>query len=708
MNRNNFQQFKPARDELACDLVSSPLESALQAPWTFLHPTVELTDTVQSSVPIYLNPLALSVSSSQCGRQRRDRKRKRTDVEQNLGGHALQLRQLYVKGFSPDQVWQQAIRILDSTFRELEHDRTCYKGAAEQRSAEREDSLELPSHHALKAGLSEFSDSDGQSRNDSELLSLDSSDTASATFQSPSTELDGSYHGLSSDESTPSQTEYDGSNRETYVEDAFGLNDGFFSIDDFNRQSEQFERQDVRGGPDDDTDSDGEGVDWHANPLDLADPELDRKRGSTTVPPVKDGNDSTGDSEEEGPTFDNMDIYGLSDSDDDELHVGPEGTSWINTSDIKYDDFFAPPPRKASKKKSRSLPNTQPTHKVSDGDIDRAMADVRRDLFEDEPSTDDEDVSENALASPSHYSSHEKQRARIADEIRRLEAANVAKKEWMISGEARAIERPVNSLIEEDLDFERIGKPVPVVTAELTSSIEEIVKQRILAKQFDEVIRRRPGIPDKTSTERSKLELEDTKPQQSLAELYEADHLRSTDPNYVDPRNQKLMREHAHVNSLWEIISSQLDTLSNWNYKPKAPQASINVVTDVATITMEEAQPTTSSAVNGPAALAPQEIYAPGDDGIVPGELNLRNGVSISKEEMTREQKARLRRDHKKQKHGSITNKQQSGKAAEAEKLLSDLKRGGVKVIGKQGEVTDIQGKTIGEGAKDKSHALKL
>ncbi|GKZ28163.1 U3 snoRNP protein, partial [Aspergillus brasiliensis] len=173
------------------------------------------------------------------------------------------------------------------------------------------------------------------------------------------------------------------------------------------------------------------------------------------------------------------------------------------------------------------------------------MADVRRDLFEDEPSGEDSDEHELAGGSQNNYSSHEKQRARIADEIRRLEAANVAKKDWMLAGEARAVERPVNSLIEEDLDFERIGKPVPVVTAELSEDIEELVKRRILAKQFDEVIRRRPGVSDAQSARGPRPELEDTKPQQSLAELYEADHLRATDPNFVDPKNQKLIREHA-------------------------------------------------------------------------------------------------------------------------------------------------------------------
>lgn len=47
-------------------------------------------------------------------------------------------------------------------------------------------------------------------------------------------------------------------------------------------------------------------------------------------------------------------------------------------------------------------------------------------------------------------------------------------------GEANAKSRPVNSLLEEDLDFEHRGKQVPVVTEETTKSLEEMIKKRIL------------------------------------------------------------------------------------------------------------------------------------------------------------------------------------------------------------------------------------
>ncbi|RAK83447.1 U3 small nucleolar ribonucleo protein Mpp10 [Aspergillus costaricaensis CBS 115574] len=685
----------------------SSFNSGLTTPWIFLQPTTELKTTITGSVKYYLDSLASSVGDSQCARQRRNRKRKRSEAEEDSTNQVLQLKQLYVDGFTSDQIWQQALRILDSSGGEVERDFTWWSAVAKPH----ERSLTSTYNVALDDTDFEGSNVDSQSEADLTQSSIDNDDDDLSSVHAHSqtshndSDLEEDIEKLSDNNLG---SDIDDGEQETYVEDPFGLNDGFFSIDDFNKQSELLERQDVSGGPGNDSESEDDEIDWHANPLTTA--------GSMSLPKRdmpqehSDGNDGDdiSDSEEEGPTFGDAGFEDDSDMDADDVYAANSGgEGWMNTSDIKYSDFFAPPPRKVTRKKTRSLPKTQPDLSITNDDVDRAMADVRRDLFEDELSGEDSDEHEVTRGSQNNSSSHEKQRARIADEIRRLEAANVAKKDWMLAGEARAVERPVNSLIEEDLDFERIGKPVPVVTAELSEDIEELVKRRILAKQFDEVIRRRPGVSDAQRARGVRPELEDTKPQQSLAELYEADHLRATDPNFVDPKNQKLIREHATVTSLWKEISSQLDTLSNWHYKPKAPQASINVVTDVATITMEDAQPTASNAVTATATLAPQEIYAPGDDNKVAGEMILKNGTAIAKEEMTREQKARLRREHKKQ-NASTAKSQKTGKAAENQQLISDLKKGGVKLIGKQGEVTNINGGKIKEAVKEGGHVLKL
>lgn len=700
------------------------LPPVLSAPYAFLRPTSDLHASVVDSAKRILDPLAASVAEAQSARRQVNKKRKRSEPEP-VAAYRLQLKSLYVDGFTSDQIWEQATRILESAGSEIERDFTLHaknSGYPSPTVHERD----LP--HDISDP--EASDSGSDSRNNpldslSDGASMDSSIGTGHKSDGENSHLDpeeseiasGMDEALSDDDTDHSLTNLSEEEPDnTYVEDRFGLNDGFFSVDDFNKQSEMLERQDAKGDVEEDENSDEE-IDWHADPLMVGNHTSARKNDPSRNPRRLEGDDDDAmddSSEDEGPTFGNADIHADSDSDiDDVLNAGNgDAGGWINTSDIKYADFFAPPPRKASSKKVRALPKTQPNDEVMDDDVDRAMADVRRDLFDEESSVGDEDDGMDESADPqAQHSTHEKQRARIAAEIRRLEAAGVGKKDWMLSGEARAVERPINSLIEEDLDFERIGKPVPVITNETTEEIEDLVKRRILGKEFDEVVRRRPGPSDAQTTRSSRFELDDTKPQQSLAELYEADHLRSADPNYVDPKDRKLMREHSEITNLWKEISSQLDTLSNWHYKPKVPQASINVVTDAPTIMMEEARPTAGSAVGESATLAPQEIYTPGGDGRVAGEVVLKNGTAISKEEMTREEKARMRRKNKKthrRKANAESSTQQPGKMAEKQQLVSDLKKGGVKIIDKEGQMTDINGGKVDASTKNRADTLKL
>jgi U3 small nucleolar RNA-associated protein MPP10 len=691
------------------------LPSALSTPWTFLRPTNDLHNLVADSAKRILDPLAASVVEEQSARRLANKKRKRSEAGLDVANPPLQLKSLYVDGFTSNQIWEQAIRILESAGSEVERDVALLAEHSEYLySGDEDQSVLLDVSNPEDTG-SESDDADSVSNDSSENASEDDldqelGDGSDRLDQEDSDAMSQIDEEMSDEDASMHSTEEDPG---TYVEDRFGLNDGFFSIDDFNKQSEQLERQDARGGADDDDDGGSdEEVDWHANPLLAGNAMPAAKKDALSKERRPDNDDDMDDSsEEDGPTFGNADLRGNFDSDDDDdvSHAGnADAADWIDTSDIKYADFFAPPPRKASSKKARALPKTQPAEAIMDDDVDRAMADVRRDLFDESEEEEEGDGLDESGDAPNQRSTHEKQRARIADEIRRLEAANVAKKDWMLAGEARAVERPMNSLIEEDLDFERVGKPVPVVTNETTEDIEELVKRRVLAKEFDEVIRRRPGAPDTQAPRKSRFELEDTKPQQSLAEMYETDHLRATDPNYVDSKDRKLMREHAEIDSLWRDISSQLDTLCNWHYKPKVPQASINVVTDAPTIMMEEARPTAGSAAGGPSALAPQEIYAPGDDGRVAGEVVLKTGATIAKDEMSREDKARARRHKKSQRKTDGEPTRQPGKNAEKQQLVSDLKKGGVKVINKEGQVTDMSGEKVAAGAKNSADALKL
>ncbi|KAL2223509.1 U3 small nucleolar ribonucleoprotein Mpp10 [Thermoascus aurantiacus ATCC 26904] len=696
------------------------LDCISSTPHSFLRPTTELYAASVGSAKHYLDPLAIAVNRSQSARHREHgRKRKRSELDDDFAGHVLQLQQLYVEGFTVGQIWEQAARILDSTRREIKRDLSLTLSPRKRPASAPQTEVELMRFDSdgFEIDNSESHDSSSQSEDVSELSSTSNSIDVDSGSQHENSERGDSDVKSDMDETMDGEGDAIESTQEghdVYVQDPYGLNDGFFSIDDFNKQSEFFERQDARGDHDEGAASDEEEIDWHVDPLAPGNSiSVMNKKTSYPEPEVDAGDDSaTQTTEDEGPTFGDANSELNSDSEERASHIHDEDSStWINTNDIKYADFFAPPPRKASNKKTRALPKTQPEEDDIENEVQRAMEDVRRDLFEDASSDEDVDsVSNDVDQSQTRRSTHEKQRARIADEIRRLEAANVAKKEWMLSGEARAVDRPVNSLIEEDMDFERVGKPVPVVTHETTKSIEELIKRRILAKEFDEVVRRLPGSLPGQDLRRSRLELDDSKPQQSLAELYEADHLRATDPNYIDQKDHRLRREHAEITQLWKEISSQLDSLSNWHYKPKAPQASINVVTDVATITMEEARPTASGAVGTTGALAPQEIYAPGDDGKVGGELILKSGASVAKEEMTREEKIRRRRRQKEKikKANSGAVGQQSQKVTEKQQLVSDLKKGGVKIIDDRGEMRDVYGHKVTGSNANQGDVLKL
>jgi U3 small nucleolar RNA-associated protein MPP10 len=165
-------------------------------------------------------------------------------------------------------------------------------------------------------------------------------------------------------------------------------------------------------------------------------------------------------------------------------------------------------------------------------------------------------------------STHEQRMAALQEQIASLEAENVGPKDWVVMGEATARARPQNSLLEEDLEFERVMKAVPVVTEETVLALEERIKARILEGRFDDVVRIRP-MEDKPFLASRFFELKDTKSSQSLAQIYEEEYVAQTTGTAVDDRDGKLTKEHAELEALWEGICGKLDALCNAHFMPK-------------------------------------------------------------------------------------------------------------------------------------------
>ncbi|EGE85155.1 U3 small nucleolar ribonucleoprotein Mpp10 [Blastomyces dermatitidis ATCC 18188] len=687
-------------------------------PEIFLKPATSLHTAWATATKRYLDPLASDITKAQKKRLQDKWNRKRVDKHRHFRSQALHLQEVHTDGFTPRQIWEQANRVLNASVQDTAHELALLRepeaeivssqSSPHKKSRGTQDeehgfevttetdqiSDNSPSDDPVSIQNGEIADEDSNGEGD-ERVTEDNKDGEDG-------EDDDDHDSMSIDGVQPSSRRKKDKKSISasdikFVQDPHKLNDGFFSIDEFNAQTALFEQKDAKGMRDSDDDDDDEGaIDWRADPLSLSaingDKE-DNESADQDYPKKDDGSDSEGMDE---------------DGDFDESEMGLMGG---NANDIKYADFFDPPPSKAPKGRQNGVlsKHKSPT---PDEDIEarirRAISDVQRDLFDDDMS-DDEEMDGSARQTGTAQSTHEKRQAKLTDEIRRLEAANVSKKEWMLSGEAKAPDRPVNSLIEEDLEFERVGKPVPVISTEVSDDIEALIKRRILAKEFDEVPRRQPYIPgSEAQRKRDQFTLDETKPQQSLAELYEEDHLRKTDSAFVDQKSEKLKGDHEEIARLWSNISSQLDTLSSWHHKPKPPQASINVVTDVATIAMEDARPTGGAGMDSSGMLAPQEMYAPGDEGKVRGEVVLKSGVTVSKEEMTREAKLRRRRREKQKLKKNSSQPLRTGKQAEKQRIVSDLKKGGVKVIGNQGDLKDVYGNKVSSNENRGQLVLKL
>ncbi|KAF4121024.1 U3 small nucleolar RNA-associated protein MPP10 [Geosmithia morbida] len=699
----------------------------------FIQPTPDIPTGSLNFVKGTLEEFAGQVADEQQERRklRDNKKRKRGDASDKDSVEVLKVRKVYVDGFETNQVWQQAKRIIGGVLRH-----------ADLVLGEMQDQEEIVTNSISSGGGGTEAESEEEEEDEQlgEDESLMDDEALGGELGGEEEEWEDAEEGLKEDDDDLEQEEGDDDEEEDededddaaeLVEDADGLNDGFFSLAEFNKQSQWFESQDAKGDPNTDQASDDEEIDWAADPLAPGKASTRTLKGKKSkdeeLLPAEEEND---DEEDDGPTFGNMDLYAPEgDSDDEgtkfELEGAAENDDAMgglgNANDIYYNDFFEPPSRKKTNsrggKKSAAFAKKEGDDDES-AEVERAMADVRRDLFDDESEVEDSDdaLSDVSAGDPkSRRSAHERRQAKLAEEIRKLEAASVAKREWAMSGEAAAADRPVNSLLEEDVDFEHVGKPVPVITPEVSGDIEDMIKRRILAQEFDEVLRRRPGMDSLPSGTRRGLQedVDDTKAKKGLAEVYEEEHAKNANPDtYVSQSEERLQREEREIETMWRSVSASLDALSSWHYRPRPVEPSLTVVSDVATVTMEDAQPATAQGVAGEdSRMAPQEVYKASAKTAEKGEVVASSGLPVAKAEMSREDKQRRRRREKERirKAGGVTQGKILSTRAKMERdTVADLKKGGVKVINRKGEVTDVQGNKVKAAKTVSSGSYKL
>ena len=228
------------------------------------------------------------------------------------------------------------------------------------------------------------------------------------------------------------------------------------------------------------------------------------------------------------------------------------------------------------------------------------------------------------------------------EQISDLEKEIVGQKHWSMKGETTSSDRPQNSLLEATVEYDQVSKPAPMITSEKTSSLEELIKQRIRDEAFDDVERQLAPTEEKqleAKHEEEKPELSAEKSKSGLGDVYEAEYLQRA-MGASSEKDKKEQRLEEEVKTLFNELRRQLDSLSNFHYTPTAEVEELDVESkpNVPALSMEEVLPT---AVSESQQKAPEEVHKP---------INGRQKSLRSKLEMDPQEKTSSRRSSKAQK----------------------------------------------------------
>ncbi|GMH35774.1 hypothetical protein BSKO_03642 [Bryopsis sp. KO-2023] len=264
----------------------------------------------------------------------------------------------------------------------------------------------------------------------------------------------------------------------------------------------------------------------------------------------------------------------------------------------------------------------------------------------------------------------------LAEQIGRLEESAIAEKPWPLRGEVKAGDRPMNSALEVDLDFDTTVRPPPVPTEEATQSLEDMIKKRIADHQFDDVVR---VVPPPIEKKRKLIELDDSKAKEGLGELYESEYVRAKTGGGVVDKDERLRQE---AKLLYRQVCAALDSLTHFHFAPKPVLEDMEVKVAVPAIAMEEALP---MGVSEAALQAPEEVYSSKAKG---GEIQ-------GEGEKSREDRKRLRQQIKRK----VKNKDKEQELQRINKALSE--GGEASVLGRKSLSKSVGKKKKGQKVVD-------
>lgn len=500
------------------------------------------------------------------------------------------LDEIYTDGLDATQIWPQVQMVLDS----IEYDLNIAIGklqvtggeTSEEDDEDEEEGISADEENAFGDQLEQDSEAEKEGEeevdDDEELNSEDQED------------LEENDQEEEEDHEVDQDSEDDYENKDFDLKpkkDKFGLNDDFFDLEAYQKQVLALEDKDTL---DEDPEDDGEEIDLFADMED-------------------------------------------DDDEDDEMYTyGDFFKQQIDSNaESKTDQSNKAPKNK--KKKAKDF---------NEGDFNDAYETAMADMIgsDEEDEQDEQDEEEEPVQLTENLSTFEKQQLALQKEIAQLEKESIAEKKWTMKGEVNAKQRGAESALVEDLEFDRNAKPVPVITQEITETLEDIIRRRIRNDQFDDIPKR--IISDITNFKPSqRVDVDERQSKKSLAQIYEDEYNNNADN--TSKVSDELKAAHDEITVLWDKVNWELDSLYSANFIPKPKQKLLDVKVQTSTVSLEDAQPLTMGDTQ---RLAPQEIYKTNTK-VGKDEVQLRSGVVMAKAELDREDKARLRRAKKRKQH---------------------------------------------------------
>lgn len=301
-----------------------------------------------------------------------------------------------------------------------------------------------------------------------------------------------------------------------------------------------------------------------------------------------------------------------------------------NTWGPKYSDFIGKGKKQKPKPSKRQDSDDEP------GDDD---------LEDDDEDEDDEGpeamVTDRQIvpAEEGKLSAHERQQEKTKRRIEQLEKSNLESKDWTMQGEVSASRRSKNSALEVELDFEHGARPAPVITEEVTQSLEDMIRSRIIEGTFDDP---QPRAPPVTAAPKERMEMDEEKSKKGLGEIYEQEYMENTGLAAAATPAMEALK--AEASALFRGLCNRLDALSHFHFAPKPKIEEMEVKVDVPALAMEEVAPL---AISDASMLAPEEVYK--GEGIIKGESEL----TPEERKRRRAQKKRKRKGAKKAEENS-------------------------------------------------------